>query len=111
MKPGQRVQWESLQTPGRIFKGIIKRIESEYRDMEYTLLMIPGRIALKKMSFVAFPVLENTWAIVEADVTRKLEPVKLHRLQAILPPTWKAPKGGGSATPSRGKVILGAQAA
>lgn len=110
MKVGQRVQWGSNQTPGRTLKGIIRRIEPEYRDMEYTLVMIPGRIALRKMSFVAFPVLENIWAIVEADVTRKLEPVKLYRLQAIIPPTHRSAKGGGSAPPAKGQVILGAAA-
>jgi hypothetical protein len=111
MKVGQRVQWNSLQNPGRVFKGIVRRIESEYSDMAYTLLMIPGRIPLRSMSFVAVPVLENTWAIVEDDIQHKLEPIKLCRLSTIVPPTHKNAKGGGSAPPGRSVVILGAQAA
>ena len=105
MKVAQRVQWESHQTPGRYFKGIIRRLESEYRAMDYPLIEIPGRAIRRLLSFVAFPVLENTWAIVEADVTGKLEPVKLCRLVPIGPPTWKKPIKGGSATPNRVKNI------
>jgi hypothetical protein len=66
---------------------------------------------LRKMSFIGFPVLENTWAIIEADFEKKLQAIKLHRLEAILPPTHRNAKGGGSSPPARGKVILGVQAA
>ncbi len=110
MKVGQRVTWESIQSPGRYHKGKIVRIEAEYRPMDYDLIEIPKRLLRRRMSLVAFPVIENTWAIVECDFEHKLQPVRLCRLQAILPPTHRNAKGGGSAPPARGKVILGAAA-
>lgn len=108
MKVGQRVMWESLQTPTRYFRGRLVRLESLGELMLAPRDVRPGNSERTELHVIPGSD-QELWAIVEVDGTRNWEPVKASRLETIRPPTWKAPKGGGDA-PSASTIQIKAAA-